>query len=395
MAPDRLADSSPRTDTGPPTETAAPTTRPRLYYLDHLRVVLTALVVLHHSAIIYGNIPLFYYTEPADDPSGALLDVFLVLNQAFFMGFFFLISGFFTPGSLDRRGARGFLRGRLMRLGVPLLLFLVLLRPVVYLGIYLADPDAPPYWLHYVQTWEPGPMWFVETLLVFALVYALIRRFRPPREGAPAAAVRPDRPARVPGPLAVAGFVAVLAALTYLWRIAVPIGATWPIVGLPTPAYMPQYVLLFAAGALAFRRGWLDAVPRWAGWGGAGTALLMAPVIMLAISAPREAALQPGTWQSLLLAAAECAFAVGAVLTLLAVFQRRFNRRSRAWTFLSEHAYAVYFLHILVVVGLGHAFSWWEAPAIAKFAAVGALALPLCWGAAYALRSLPRADRVF
>ncbi|MEY9214327.1 acyltransferase family protein [Thermobifida halotolerans] len=393
-ATDRPTAPPPNVSAASPAEAAAPP-RPRLHYLDHLRAALTVLVVLHHASLAYSNIPAWYYIDPVDDPSSTLLDVFLVLNQAFFMGFFFLVSGFFTPGSHDRKGARGFLRGRLIRLGVPLLLYLLLVRPVVYLGIYLTDPDGTPYWLFYVKTWEPGPMWFVEVLLVFALAYALIRRFRLTRRTAPATAVRRAGPTPAPGPLAVAGFVTVLALTTYLWRTVVPMGTTWPIIGLPTPAFMPQYVLMFAAGVLAFRRGWLNAVPRWAGWGGAGAALLMAPVYVLLLGALRDTALPPGSWQSLVLAVAENVLATGAVLALLALFQRWLNRRSAVWTFLSEQAYAVYFLHPLVLIGLNHAFSLWEAPAVAKFAAVGTLALPLCWGAAYLLRSLPRADRVF
>ncbi|GAA1752040.1 acyltransferase family protein [Streptomonospora arabica] len=381
----------------PPHGGAASPTRPRLHYLDHLRAALTVLVVLHHAALAYSNIPAWYYIDPGDDSSSVLLDAFLALNQTFFMGFFFLISGFFTPGSHDRKGARGFLHGRLVRLGLPLLIYLVLLRPVVYLGIYLSETDPAPYWRFYLATWEPGPMWFVETLLVFALVYALVRRIRPTRRtAAPTAeAIRPAGPAPMPGPAAVAGFVAVLVAATYLWRIVVPGDAAWPVVGLPTPGFMPQYVLLFAAGVLAFRKGWLNAVPRWAGRGGAGAALLMAPVYLLLVSTVYEEALLPGSWQSLAVAAAENILAVGAVLALLALFQRLFNRRSAVGTFLSDQAYAVYFLHPVVLIGLNYALSWWEAPSVAEFAVVAALGLPLCWGAAYLLRSLPRADRVF
>ncbi|QBI53216.1 acyltransferase family protein [Streptomonospora litoralis] len=389
--------ASNRTTASPPADGAAAPTRPRLYYLDNLRVALTVLVVLHHAAIAYGNIAMWYYVEPADDPSGLLLDVFNALNQTFFMGFFFMIAGFFTPGSHDRKGARGFIGGRLVRLGVPLLLFVVLFRPLLGLGDYLADPGGTPFWRYAVANMDPGPMWFVATLLVFALAYVLIRRFAPEREAAaaPAAQVVPAGPAGAIGPLAVTGSVALLIAVTYLWRIMVPSGTS--IAGvLPTPAYMPQYVLLFAAGVLAFRKGWFDAVPRWAGWGGAAAALFMVPVYVLVITVLGDpAALQPGSWQTLAVAATESTLAAGTVLALSALFQRRFNRRSAVGRFLSDHAYAVYFLHPAVLVGLNHAFSEWEAPAVAKFAAVGALALPLCWGAAYLLRSLPRADRVF
>ena len=156
-------------------------TRPRLFYVDHLRVVLTVLVVLHHAAITYGNIPVWYFSEPAQDPSGLALDLFVLFNQTFFMGMFFLIAGYFVPGSIDRRGRRGFMRERLIRLGVPLLLFLVLLRPLVLVPAFgqalASDPDTP-LWLLYLLTIDPGPMWFVEVLLVMSLVYVLVRGVR-------------------------------------------------------------------------------------------------------------------------------------------------------------------------------------------------------------------------
>jgi hypothetical protein len=60
------------------------------------------LVVLHHAAITYGNIPIWYYSEPASDSSGAVLDLLVMFNQTFFMGSFFLIAGYFVPGSYDR-----------------------------------------------------------------------------------------------------------------------------------------------------------------------------------------------------------------------------------------------------------------------------------------------------
>lgn len=75
------------------------TSSSRLFFADHLRVALTILVVLHHLAVIYGASALFYYLEPPkNDPLASLvLLVFVLFNQAYFMGFFFLISGYFTP----------------------------------------------------------------------------------------------------------------------------------------------------------------------------------------------------------------------------------------------------------------------------------------------------------
>src|SRR5882757_694967 len=85
-------------------------TSTRLWFVDNLRVVLTSLVVLHHIATMYA-LPLWYYTEPPTSGTAALgLTVFLLVDQAWFMGAFFLLSGYFTPGSYDRKGPRAFLR---------------------------------------------------------------------------------------------------------------------------------------------------------------------------------------------------------------------------------------------------------------------------------------------
>lgn len=366
--------------------------RGRLAHIDNLRILLTVFVVLHHAALTYGNIPLWFYAEPAQDPTGGALDAFVLLNQTFFMGFFFLVSGIFVPGSADRRGARSFLRGRLVRLGVPLLLFLLLLRPLINAGTSIEEPASEmPYWLYYFVSWDPGPMWFVETLLVFGLAYLLIRRVRPPD---------PERIARrwtgrLPGPASIAGFTLGLVALTYLWRVLVPATTYWPVVGLPTPAFLPQYVLLFTVGVLAYRRGWFDAIPRAAGWGGLAVAIASLVFLAPPALASLETVLLPGTWGSLLMAAFENTFAVGAILFLLWLFQSRFDHQGPLGRFLSDNAYAVYFLHTAVLFACGHLLSWWEAPALVKFMGLAALALPVSWGCAALLRSLPRADRVF
>ncbi|MCB0110309.1 MAG: acyltransferase family protein, partial [Caldilineaceae bacterium] len=93
----------------------------RLFFIDHLRAALVILVVLHHVAVIYGEGTAFYYVDPANRESltSLLLVVFALANQAWFMGALFLLAGYFTPGSYDRKGAGAFLKDRLLRLGIP------------------------------------------------------------------------------------------------------------------------------------------------------------------------------------------------------------------------------------------------------------------------------------
>ncbi|GGU73187.1 hypothetical protein GCM10010211_43810 [Streptomyces albospinus] len=390
-----------------PADSAGPV-RLRLHYVDNLRIALTALVVLHHTAVTYGNIPVWYYTEPAKDGSGRLLDVFVIFNQAFFMGFFFMIAGYFTPASYDRKGPRPFLRDRLKRLGIPLLAFLLLIRPLTDLGGYLhlrsvfaARGEALPYWFYYLASWDPGPLWFAEVLLAFALIHVLVRRRHSRRS--PVTPGEPiDQPTPAPTststalrPRTVVLFTAALALATYAWRIVVPNGSYVPFLGLPTPGYLMQYASFFAVGVLAYRRGWPQSLSRRMGYGGFAAATAATLVYVPVTAMVNEGTTNGyGTWQSLVAAAWESTFAVGIVVGLTVLFRERLHRQGRTAAFLSRHAFAVYVLHAPVLVGLGHAFHWLHAPAIVKFAVVAALALPACWAVAYLVRRLPRADRV-
>jgi fucose 4-O-acetylase-like acetyltransferase len=376
--------------------TAPPTASPRLLYVDNLRTALMALVVIHHSVIGYSNVPRWYYIEPPTDPSGTLLDILIVLNQAFFMGAFFLISALFVPGSYDRKGAGQFLRERLLRLGVPLLLWLLVVRPLATVGRYIAARDAAsqqgtelPYWQYYLQSFTPGPMWFVEVLFVFSALYVLWRLLTV--QGRRASASTPAT-GRAPGAVAIVGFTIGLALVTYLWRIAVPMGAS--ILGLPSPAYLPQYAALFIVGLIATRRGWLGGLSRTTGWIGFATAAVTAVVLLLVLISAPEASMGHGSLQSLIMATCETTLAVGVILGLLVLFRERLGHQGRRRRFLSDHAFTVYVIHPAVLVALGYALSDVQAPAVAKAALLVALALPLCWAAAYLVRALPGARKV-
>jgi peptidoglycan/LPS O-acetylase OafA/YrhL len=240
-------------------------------------------------------------------------------------------------------------------------------------------------------------MWFAETLIVFGLGYMLLRRVRGTRAtapGTPAPPAVPQRPATpLTATLALVGGVAALAVATYLWRLLVPSGSYWPVVGLPTPYFLPQYVALFALGAVAYRRRWFDRLPRAAGWAGlaaaavTGAAYAAAALLVSGADVP--------AWQMLLHALLENAFAAAVIVALIVLFREVANRRGRVSAFLADHAFAVYFVHPVVLVLLSYALRGWEAVAVVKFGAVTLLALPLCWGAAYLIRRVPGARRVF
>ncbi len=179
-----------------------------------------------------------------------------------------------------------------------------------------------------------------------------------------------------------------LAAVTFLWRIPVPTGTYVPVLGLPSPQYLPQYAAMFVLGCVAYRRGWFETLPVRAGRAG-----LIASGVSSVVLVP-AALLTTGALSSALMALWESAFAVSMIIGLTVLFRERFGEQGPRGRFLSRHAFTVYIIHPLVLVGLGWALRWLDAVAIVKFAVMLALALPLCWSLAYLVRSLPGAKKI-
>ena len=99
--------------------------------------------------------------------------MFTTMNQFYFMAPFYLISAYFCPRSLDRKGFRKFVVDKLVRLGGAWLLWTMLLAPLMQLMVN-AYAGQPLGWAY-----DQGPTWFVLWLLNFSVVYAAIAQFIP------------------------------------------------------------------------------------------------------------------------------------------------------------------------------------------------------------------------
>src|SRR6266571_8168478 len=132
--PSRLAGAA---ATAAPIPAGATAEDTRLWFLDHLRLVLICGVVVAHVAGLYAGGDFYQYQDPvpADVLTRYVLAIPDLLAISFGLGFFFLLAGYFTPGSYDRKGGASFVRDRLVRLGIPLLVYDLLLDPLV---VYIA-----------------------------------------------------------------------------------------------------------------------------------------------------------------------------------------------------------------------------------------------------------------
>ena len=370
----------------------------RDFYIDRLRTVMTAFVILHHTAITYGAIGGWFWRElePSGSLSSQLLILFCTTNQAYFMGFFFLLAGYFTPASLERKGYAWFIGDRFLRLGLPLLAFILVLGPVTAAMVTTAEgkgfwPTISYLWQHRVVI--NGPLWFAQALLIFSLVYCGWRKMF----CAPLAESQRMKRA-VPGGgwwlgSALATGVAALAI-----RQFVPAGVN--VIGLQL-GYFATYVVLFTVGIAAWRFDWLSQLS----WKNARTglvALLIAwPAMPVGIAVAHALQGRGGSnfggglsWTAILYALWEPFVAWGLIALWLLVFRERMNQPSAFWSWLNRRAYAVYIIHPLVLVGISMALSGWVAPALVKFGVVGGLVIVLTWLAADPLVRLPGIRRV-
>lgn len=341
----------------------------RLRFVDNFRTALIVLVVLHHVAGIYSGLDAWYYTEKSDSGLLALmLTVFLLVDQAWFMGAFFLLSGLFTPMSYDRKGPRAFIRDRLIRLGIPLLAFYFVVNPILGHGQL-----------------GSGPLWFVLALLAFDLSYVLFRRLTKPRPA-------------VAKPLSDRGillFAAGLALATYALRIVIPLGTWVPVIDFPTSAYLPEYVSFFAVGTMAVRRGRLESTTDRMGKAGFVLAIAATVVFLpLALAGGLDQFLGRGTAGSLFYALWDSTFAVGLTIGLLTLFRRRFNTQGGFRRYLSTHVFTVYVTHALVVTLFAYTLSTVPIPTAAKVALGFLVVVPACFALAGPVRRLPGVRRV-
>ncbi|RZT86604.1 fucose 4-O-acetylase-like acetyltransferase [Pseudonocardia sediminis] len=386
-----MTTTAPRPSATAPESGARPaSTAGRLAWLDNVRVGLTVLVLAHHAAVTYSHIPLWPYHEPPRDGSAIALDALVGTNQMWFMGLFFLISGFFVPDGVDRHGVAGFVRGRLLRLGVPFLVFLVVLAPVFRYPGYAASPSAaemsfPAYLVAFP---DPGPLWFVAVLLVFSLVYATVRALRGRRDVA-------DRPGRTPGVLVVLGLGLALGVVTWVWRIGTPDGTYWAAVGLPSPSYLPQYAAAFTLGVLAARRQWLQTLRVRTAWACVPVLVVALGVTLAGVVVIGPAAAGGGTPESLVTSVSGSLVAASAMTIVLVLFRTVLDRSGRVPRFLSAQAFAVYVLHAPVLVWLGVALAGLDAPAVVKAFVLLLAGAAVTWSLAWALRRIPGVARVF
>jgi len=142
------------------------------HFIDRLRVIAISIVVAHHSGQAYGptggSWPVF------ESSRSALLGPFFGVNAGFGMALFFLIAGYFVPASLERNGKSKFIKNRLVRLGIPTILFGFLIFPLIgYSETHNSVSFLEYYFASYLGKGniQYGHLWFVFHLFIYSIMF--------------------------------------------------------------------------------------------------------------------------------------------------------------------------------------------------------------------------------
>ena len=310
----------------------------RLYYLDNLRVAVIILVIAHHVGQAYG--PTGGWWPIQEESRSALLGPFFTVNRSFFMSLFFMISGYFTVMSYRSKGGQAFLKDRALRLGLPALIFGLIMIPMK-LFVFASEGETAS-----IFPIDVGHLWFLEHLLIFSAVYVLWQTLRGNR-------VRPEQgQGNPPGYLTVLSAALVLAVITGVVRIWYPIDKWVYLLGFIRVAFadVPRDLGFFIIGLLAYDRRWFQKFPTRDGYIWLGIGLVLAvfwyayDLVLWKFLPISSIVIDIGylIWEMLL--------CFGMCIGLTVLFREKFNSQGRIGKAMAQAQYGAYIFHVLFVL---------------------------------------------
>jgi len=152
----------------------------RIHWMDNLRTVIIALVVLYHVGGVYETAGLWGWFWIVDDPDTWMASGIIgIMFDIFVMPTIFFIAGYLALPSLESRTGWEFIKGKAKRLLLPWVVALLTMIPL-YKIIFLYSRGLPQeHWTTYFHITNPNSMnwlWFLPLLFVFGLIYLVIDR---------------------------------------------------------------------------------------------------------------------------------------------------------------------------------------------------------------------------
>ncbi|MBW7963698.1 acyltransferase family protein [Bradyrhizobium sp. BR 10261] len=364
----------------------------RLHALDALRGIALLLgIVLHATLSFVPSSPRFWVIQ--DTHPSLILSLLSFAIHVFRMTTFFLMAGFFARMSFHRRGAFDFVKDRLQRIALPLVIGWPLLFVPIALVISWAGNFPNGGSIQWASSWLPPlpnfrltHLWFLYVLLELYVATLLLRGAIVWLDASGSLRTVIDRV-----------FARIIRNPLAPLVLAIPIGVAFcldprwvNVMGVRTP---DQSLITNAQAWIgfgtAFGAGWLlhrqiDLLRilerRWLAHLLLALCLIMIGFVVsgVMLSAPGAPKL-PYSFATLRLASA-ILYAPAIWITTFAALGlalRFMSGFSPTWRYLADASYWLYLIHLPIVMALQVALSQRDWPALVKFAIILVVAIPL------------------
>jgi len=347
----------------------------RLIFIDNLKLNLVILVILHHIVLGYGGAP------------PIILLTFNAINQSFFMSLFFLLSGFFLVGSLERKSTLKFIKDRLIKLGIPIVGYIVLISPIIdYITIKYYKGMDVSFFETFSIGWKVGPLWFVEALLILSFIYI------PFRSGKNIAWFKD----RFPSNIAIVVTILIVTIMTFILRIFFPVDTYWHVFQL---GHFVPYGLLFYLGIVAYKNNWFEHLSGLKPWlyvalGSIIVFPLMAGTYIALFDRKIELFLGGFGWKSFLFSFWNTIACFSIILSLLYIFKKKFDTQGKLAKWASSNYYGAYIFHILIILLATIPLLGLAIPDALKTLIVAVVAIPLSFAFTALVRKIPLVNKI-
>ena len=367
----------------------------RYYYIDRLKAFLICFFIFHQTLIAYGGVGLWYYTSVDRFSGMALIAVNTIktINLSFLASLFFLISAMFAHESYKRYGFKTFVKKRIMRLGVPLLIYVLVVHPSIVFFVERTHGMTDLGWFSFVlqmltTRFSFGPFWFIATLLVFELGYALYKLRGPKVES-----LMTELWQQIAA-LRTTLFVIGIGLLAFVIRLLSPARATQP--GIQWGFY-PLYVGMFISGLIAQRNDWIHKLKIGFSIPWLLFAFCCLPLLLASVHFIKDWSVFTGglNSQSLFYALWEPMLCVGVHFFLMSFFFRYFNKPSERAVQISNLSFLVFFLCPVVIVLFTIIFESLALPLFFKWLFTSVLSAALSYLLAFLLYKIPIMRKIF
>jgi len=353
----------------------------RYHAFDNLRGILLMLLLVLHASAAYMVTPLGNIWPLKDSSTSLLFDIAGLFIHTFRLPLFFVMAGFFGAKLYYERGTQGFLKNRLQRIAIPLILFWLLLAPLILAPFALFNLDPASRTVKGLLTWLMSAdgrshlnffhLWFLfDLLLYYGVVVLFIRLSKLGRmKWGENSYQRLGLLFHSPW-----GFL-VFVILTAISLLPMELGM------LETPATFARPVSTLFADFIFVLFGWFYFIRRdlmghtsKRAWG-----YTLSGVVFFAAHVAAVALILKGNGMFHIPSVVSASLSIWLlVYGIMGLFARYFDRPSRIGRYIADSSYWCYLVHLPLVAWLSVLLVNWEVTAILKYTIVLLTTMLIC-----------------